>query len=95
MNRPSAAALLVALAASGCASSTPADGAQPEGLAEQRAVLAERRAETRSVMEDSTSQSSGSVLDGAANAGGTMLGWLGSAGNTALDVLTLQALGLW
>ena len=87
--------VLVAVGAcglSGC-SSTPGEASRPGGLMEQRQILADRRAATRDTMEQG--MAGPSVADGAADAGSTVLGWLNGAANTALDVLTLQALGIW
>lgn len=91
--RIAAAGLAVLAGLAGCASSTPGEAVRPTAVAEQRAILADRRAATRGMMDEALSKPS--IADQAGEAGTTFLGFLGNAGGAALDVLSLRALGLW
>jgi hypothetical protein len=98
-------ALGAALGVSGCASDGPThatlpdrptverpDGITPDGVAEMRETMADRRSASRDLM-DSTLVTS-SALD-TNEPGPDFLGYLGTLTGYALDALSLQTFGIW
>jgi hypothetical protein len=94
-----------ALGVSGCASDGPThptlpdrptverpDGITPDGVAEMRETISDRRSASRDLMD--TTLVTPSTLD-TNEAGPDFLGYLGTLTGYALDALSLQTFGIW
>jgi hypothetical protein len=100
--RAALGALLLAACLAGCASdgaspehpdSARPDGVTPDGLSDQRSELADRRAASRDLM-DSTLVTN-EETQGQDTGEGGLLDFLGDVVGTAVDVVSLQAFGVW
>lgn len=74
------------------------DGVTPEGLSDVRSELADRRAESRDLMDSTLlgpRNDEGTDAESLDETTGGLLGVLGDMVGTTVDVLSLQAFGVW
>lgn len=100
--RPSALAFVaagcLALGSAGCASDAPTrpespESVQPEGLADTRAEIADRRASMRDLMDQNLARPA--APEAPQSVVGSVFDFVGKAGTTVFDVLSLRAFGVW